>query len=532
MTVTTAAMPSLVPGDVVGGKYVLDSLLGRGGMGAVYAARQSNLNNRRVAIKVMLADPGNEEARQRFLNEGSSAATLRSEHVVQVYDLGSERGFEYMVLELLEGHDLAQQLEKSGPLQPALAINFAMQALRGLGEAHRHGIVHRDLKPSNLFLARRSDGTSVLKILDFGISKAQSVQSQLGQPAGQLTSTKAMLGSPLYMSPEQLRSSKSVDARADIWAMGVILYELATGKLPYMGESLGELFAAILENDAPSVRKLAPHVPQALDEIILKCLRKRPDERFQSSQELHDALAFALAGGGATVALSGYGALPRADRAMGSSPALPAVSAAMASTPATSGSPGISGMGSTTGSGANMAVVKGTVPLGAQTPGVGQASGTYDPPPSPPKGKGAAVWGAAIGGVLLVLALVGVVAGAKMVRKGDHEAPATGSSGLAAPLGASTLPTPVASATATTSASAPAEPAPVTAPVTPVIVTPVSANGGKPRPLTGTAATSPATKTTAVAKPAEPAEAPAPPQSPTVTAPVKPPPHGPEQLSR
>jgi serine/threonine-protein kinase len=360
------------------------------------------------------------------------------------------------------------------------------------------------------------------------------------------------------MSPEQLRSSKSVDARADLWAMGVILYELTTGNLPYMGESLGELFAAILENDAPSARQIAPHVPPVLDEIILKCLRKRPDERFQSSQELHDALAFALSGGGATVALAGghgmagvapamavppgmvatpgYGAAPGADRVIGSSPALPA---AMASTPSTMGRPGISGMGSTTGSGANMPVVKGTVALGAQTPGVGQASGTYAPPQSPPKGKGGAVWGAAIGGVFLVLA-VGGAFGFKVMKGGQGAAtnasPALSATTVAA---APSISAPSSSASGVASVAAAPSDAPAAtgstaSPVTPSVATPVSANGGRPKPSTPTALPGAMTRPAGSPKLVDPAPAPPPPVVPVPVAPppTRPPSQSPEQGSR
>jgi serine/threonine-protein kinase len=148
-------------------------------------------------------------------------------------------------MELLEGADLCQIADARGALPRWLVVDYILQALEGLAHAHARGIIHRDLKPSNLFLARRPDGSVVVKVHDFGISKANA-QSPLGQTPGALTSSKAMLGSPLYMSPEQLRSSKSVDARADIWAFGIIMFELMTGTLPFLGENLGELFAAIL----------------------------------------------------------------------------------------------------------------------------------------------------------------------------------------------------------------------------------------------------------------------------------------------
>ncbi len=279
------------PGDVIAGKYVIERLLGQGGMGAVFAARHIKLA-KSVAIKVMLSDGASPEAAQRFVNEGRAAANIQSEHVVRVDDVDEEMGYAYMVLELLDGEDLADHLERApkGRLAPSVAADYVSQALKGVAHAHALGIVHRDLKPSNLFLARRSDGSTVVKVLDFGISKAQGSSPLAASPAV-LTSTKAMLGSPLYMSPEQLRSSKNVDQRADIWAVGVILYELMSGQRPFHGETLGELFAAILETDPVPLRQLVPDVPPALDQIVHRCLRRRPEERFASAGELVTALA-------------------------------------------------------------------------------------------------------------------------------------------------------------------------------------------------------------------------------------------------
>jgi serine/threonine-protein kinase len=296
----TAAGPSNAqlprPGDMIAGKYVLDRLLGQGGMGAVFAAKHVKLS-KAVAIKIMLADASNPEAAQRFINEGRAAANIQNEHVVRVDDVDEEMGYAYMVLELLDGEDLAQILDREPThrLPAHVVVDYVLQALKGVTQAHAIGIVHRDLKPSNLFLARRKDGSSVVKVLDFGISKAQGSSALAASPSA-LTSTKAMLGSPLYMSPEQLRSSKSVDQRADIWAMGVILYELITGTLPFMGENLGELFAAILETDPAPLRTRAENVPPGLDDIVLRCLQRRPEHRFQSAAELANALApFAVA---------------------------------------------------------------------------------------------------------------------------------------------------------------------------------------------------------------------------------------------
>ena len=293
------------PGDVVDGKYRLERLLGQGGMGAVYAARHVKLGHA-VAIKLMLEAAGNVDATRRFLNEGRAAVNIQHDNVVRGSDLGEENGYAFMVLELLDGEDLDQILEREIRLAPNVAVNYAIQALRGVGQAHAQGIVHRDLKPANLFLAKRPDGSTILKVLDFGISKANS-SSALDMAPQQLTSTATMLGSPLYMSPEQLRSSKKVDARADIWAMGVILYELMTGERPFNGETLGELFSSILETEAPRVSTRIPSVPQGLDAIVARCLQRRPEDRYQTAAELERDLApfNAMTGAAMTGAMAG-----------------------------------------------------------------------------------------------------------------------------------------------------------------------------------------------------------------------------------
>ena len=344
-------------GDLIDGKYTLGELLGRGGMGAVYAARHIKLGHA-VAIKVMLADAANHEAAQRFVNEGRAAANIQNDHVVRVSDVDEENGYAYMVLELLQGDDLAQVLERETRLPAHVAVGYVLQALQGVRQAHAQGIVHRDLKPSNLFLARRQDGAVVVKVLDFGISKANN-NSGLGAAPGALTSTKALLGSPLYMSPEQLRSSKNVDARADIWAMGVILFELISGTLPFNGENLGELFAAILETDAPNLQLRQPEAPPGLAAIVARCLERRPEHRFQNVGELARELA------PYTSAVSGPAAWPAASSM--ASTAMPVASAA--SLRFEQSQPGA-------GTGPHDSVVKGTVPLGANTPQ------PYGPPPA------------------------------------------------------------------------------------------------------------------------------------------------------
>jgi tRNA A-37 threonylcarbamoyl transferase component Bud32 len=277
------------PGDVLAGKYRIERLLGQGGMGAVFAAHHEILSER-VALKFLLSDiAANQEAVGRFLNEARAAAKIKSQHVCRIMDAEvTSDGLPFMVLEYLEGQDLAQVLESRGPLPFHEAVDYVLQALEPVHQAHNLGIVHRDLKPANLFLCQQPDGGTLVKVLDFGISKAQN---PLGEAAnGSLTSTKAMLGSPLYMSPEQLRSSKRVTAVSDVWSLGVILYELLTGAVPYGGDTLGELFANILEEEPVAITLRAPHVPPGLEAVVMHCLKKKDSERMPSVAELASAL--------------------------------------------------------------------------------------------------------------------------------------------------------------------------------------------------------------------------------------------------
>jgi serine/threonine-protein kinase len=259
-------------------------------MGIVYAAHHELLGQR-VALKLMRREVAeNAEAVGRFLNEARAAARIRSEHVARVLDVGTlEGGTAYMVLEYLDGADLSQVLELRGELPVTDAVDYLLQAVEGVAHAHALGIVHRDLKPPNLFLARRQDGENQIKVLDFGISKVTG--GVLGATSsGNLTATNAVLGSPFYMSPEQLLASKDLDARSDVWALGVIAYELLTRALPFDGENVVALFAAIQTSEPRPLRALRPDVPAALDAAIMKCLRRKREERFSSVSELARAM--------------------------------------------------------------------------------------------------------------------------------------------------------------------------------------------------------------------------------------------------
>jgi serine/threonine-protein kinase len=275
-------------GDVLAGKYRVERVLGVGGMGVVVAARHVTLEER-VAIKFVLPEQlHNPEAVARFLREARNAVRIRSEHVARVTDVGTlESGAPYMVMEYLEGRDLAAVLEASGPLPVGWVVQIVLQACEALAEAHALGIVHRDLKPSNLFLLTRPDGSPLVKVLDFGISK--SIVGAGGDV--QITKTSAALGSPAYMAPEQMTRAKDVDARADVWALGVILYELLGGRLPFQGDTVPEVCVRIATEAHAPLCALRPDVPPGVSEIVDRCLAKSPAARFGSVAELARALA-------------------------------------------------------------------------------------------------------------------------------------------------------------------------------------------------------------------------------------------------
>ncbi|MET0795024.1 MAG: protein kinase [Polyangiaceae bacterium] len=276
-------------GQILAGKYRVERVLGSGGMGFVVAAWHLELEQR-VAMKFLhpLALERADTA-ERFRREARSAAKIRSEHVARVIDVGiMEGGVPYMVMEYLEGHDLSDEMGRVGMLPIEDAIDYVLQAIEALAEAHTAGIVHRDLKPANLFIATRADGSRIVKVLDFGISK-----SLLGASVAELslTRTSVLIGSPLYMSPEQMRSAKDVDTRTDIWSLGVIMYEMITGQPPYTGDSIPALCASLLSDTPIAMRAIRPEVPHELEDIINRCLAKDRQHRFSTVGELARALA-------------------------------------------------------------------------------------------------------------------------------------------------------------------------------------------------------------------------------------------------
>jgi serine/threonine protein kinase len=287
-----APVAPVQPGDVLAGKYQVEKVLGVGGMGVVVAALHMDLDQR-VALKFLLPEAAEKpDVVARFDREARAAAKIKSEHVARVSDVGRlENGTPYIVMEYLEGGDLEGRVEKGGALPITLAVDYVLQAAEAIAEAHAAGIVHRDLKPANLFLARQGDGSEIVKVLDFGISKAITQGADTAGQVGSLTKTSDVFGSPLYMSPEQLKSSRSVDTRADIWALGVILFELVFGRAPFERGTVAEIFGAILHEKAPVLRALMPIAPEALSQVLERCLQKDPDARYPNVAALAQALA-------------------------------------------------------------------------------------------------------------------------------------------------------------------------------------------------------------------------------------------------
>jgi len=270
------------PGDILLGKYRVEEVIGIGGMGRVVKASHLYLQQP-VAIKILLsnmAESGSTVA--RFLREAQATVKLRSEHIARVMDVGTlPDGVPFMVMEFLEGHDLNQILRHHGPQMPQAVVDMMLQACEGISEAHALGIVHRDIKPSNFFITHRPDGSSLLKILDFGISKTPAEVSEL-------TGTQTVIGTPTYMAPEQMKTARSTDLRSDIWSMGVVMYQMLAGRPPFEAETYAALVLKV-GNEPPAPLHVA--IPPGLKDIVWRCLEKDPQNRIQNAGELARMLA-------------------------------------------------------------------------------------------------------------------------------------------------------------------------------------------------------------------------------------------------
>lgn len=279
------------PGVVLAEAFRVERLLGEGAMGVVVAAMHVE-SDRMVALKFMLPQAlAFPQARDRFMREGKILERFHGEHIPRVLDKGYlENGVPYFAMEFVDGIDLGKLVRQYGALSVQDAADYLIQAAIGLEEVHVAGVVHRDLKPGNLILTQRDDGSPLIKLLDFGLSKLLNEELDLSEPHVSHTQTTGTMGTPAYMSPEQARSAKYVDERADIWSLGAILFYLTTARLPFQASATAEAFAKLLYEEPMSAREVAPWIAPEIEDIITRCLRKESDARFQNTTEFIAAL--------------------------------------------------------------------------------------------------------------------------------------------------------------------------------------------------------------------------------------------------
>lgn len=474
---------------IVAGKYELVSLIGRGGMGSVWEARHTNLGTR-VAIKFIEAEYANsQEARSRFDKEAKAAATIHSKHAIQIHDNGiTEDGKPYIVMELLEGEPLDKRIDRLGRLTIQDTARILGQVCRGLSRAHERGIVHRDLKPENVFLVRTpDDDEEVAKVLDFGIAKIQGGTHNPSVTSS--TKTGAVLGTPFYMSPEQARGLRNVDHRTDIWSIGVIAFKCLTGKLPFDGESVGDLLVKICTAPVPVPSHQAPGIPPSFDAWFLRALEREPDRRFSTVMELGDALAYAA------------GLAPRGPGSHQQNPIPATVGMTGAVMTPQGGQSPYLGQGDTGGR---------TPAAAAHTASPFTSSGTLPGLPTPSRFR----W---IAGAAITCLLIGGGATAMFIKakeNRDRQQTSTNANavGIAPPAAASSLP---AAAKVADPPPAAADPAGATSPP---LAQAVSANPGRHTPPANKLTQPPTTKPTTTVKP------PATQEKPPVVVPPPPPP--------
>ena len=489
----------LLPGSFLAEKYRVERVLGQGGMGIVIAATHLQLQQQ-VAIKMLLPEiAGDKKLVARFLQEGRSQVRIQGEHVVRVLDVGTlADGAPYMVMELLAGSDLATVAEKRGAIPVHEAIDYVLQATEALAQAHSLGIVHRDLKPQNMFLTSRPDGSPLVKVLDFGISKNELLSDATRRAAN--TTEGGLLGSPSYMSPEQIRNPKDATARSDIWSLGVILYELLTARMPFEAMSLGGLLAAITRDPPVDIRQHRSDLPAQIATVVMRCLARDPDHRPQDAAELAHALALDAAGHARAARIAQI-----VRRFSMQPPALAMAQTAFAGTMLAGEATMLPGDVTMFGEGGGGAVDASAIASAAlvHAPHV-----TNDGPDSSSTFEGSStelpvdlpmtrmatrkVIGIAASVVAVVLTLVAtnVVLARSSAAKATIQATTAVAAGAPPPVMTSVLPSATSKASATSAASAPAAPAAPAAPTAPASSGKARAKGkGRPAPVASAATT-------------------------------------------
>ncbi len=285
-------------GRVLEGRYKIAEQIGAGGMGTVYAGVHTG-TGRRVAIKVISQDLAHvgENAVRRFRREARTAGTIETKHIVEIIDVSTdpETGAPYMVMEMMSGEDVKELAKRAGPLPWKTALAITIQACRGLEKAHESGVIHRDIKPANLFLDQREGDIVTVKVLDFGVAKIKEEDVRQSSSGYDITKTGTMLGSPLYMSPEQARGLRDIDHRSDLWSVGVVLYRMLAGRAPFQdAESLGDLIVSICSAQTPPLQDFAPWVPRDIAAIVHACLVADRSRRFASARDMIEALLSVL----------------------------------------------------------------------------------------------------------------------------------------------------------------------------------------------------------------------------------------------
>jgi hypothetical protein len=404
---------------LVGGKYQLVKLIGRGGMGSVWEARHASLGTP-SAIKFIEAEYANSaEARSRFDKEAKAAATIQSKHAIQIYDHGvTEDGKPYIVMELLTGEPLDKRIERLGQLTLQDTAKILQHVSRGLSRAHERGIIHRDLKPENIFIVRNTDDDEeIAKVLDFGIAKIQNSPHSPGITSS--TKTGAVLGTPFYMSPEQARGLRNVDHRTDVWSLGVIAFKCVTGRLPFDGESVGDLLVKICTAPIPIPSHFVPGLPQAFDTWFMRALEREPERRFSNVTELSEHLAFAAGIGG-----RGATPMPHAGGQPMSATIAAASGAGGNGMHGPSGAPG-QHRGSISGGGDPNAQS-----YGSRTPNPAGMTAAPFTSSQPVPGVGPSKWKWVVGAAAVGLALAGIGTGVTILVKHQREAAAANNVGL------------------------------------------------------------------------------------------------------